>query len=272
VHLLATDWATISSVVTGVATLVLAFATFAAVRSSNRSARIAEAALQEQRRPVLAQSRFDDPTQKIMFLEGHWVKAPGGSAAVEHIDGTVYLGANLRNVGSGIGVCQAWTVRVEELTVHARPQHAALEEFRLQTRDLYIPAGDVGMWQGALRDPDDRRRAAVAQAIDARQVLALELLYTDQIGQQRTITRFGLVPTGDRWLLSVTRHWYLDWSGPRPEGDVTRAVETIGREREAAEHRLEGEAASGELTVDDQDPRRGEMAPVAPEPAGSDDG
>ena len=75
---LATDWSTISSLVTGAGTLVLAVATFAAVRSANRSARIAETALQEQRRPVLAQSRFDDPLQKLMFVDEHWITAAGG--------------------------------------------------------------------------------------------------------------------------------------------------------------------------------------------------
>jgi hypothetical protein len=63
--LLGTDWSTISSLVTGTGTLVLAIATFASIRSSNRSARIAEAALQEQRRPVLAPSRLEDPVQKL---------------------------------------------------------------------------------------------------------------------------------------------------------------------------------------------------------------
>src|SRR5271157_4687384 len=108
--LLATDWATISALVTGAGTMVLAIATFASVRSSNRSARIAEAALQEQRRPVLAPSRLEDPQQKIMFLGGHWVSVAGGRAAVEHIDGIVYLAMSLRNVGSGIAVCQGWTI------------------------------------------------------------------------------------------------------------------------------------------------------------------
>ena len=54
------DWATISSLATAGGTLVLAGATFTAVRSSNRSARIAEQALQEQRRPVLVHARLDD--------------------------------------------------------------------------------------------------------------------------------------------------------------------------------------------------------------------
>src|SRR3984893_16509945 len=88
---LATDWSTVSSLVTGAGTLVLAVATFAAVRSANRSARIAEAALQEQRRPLLVQSRLEDPVQKIMFVDEHWVSAGGGRAAAEHLDGSVYL-------------------------------------------------------------------------------------------------------------------------------------------------------------------------------------
>src|SRR5271169_7008151 len=134
--LLATDWATISSMLAGVGTLALAAATFAAVRSSNRSARIAEAALQEQRRPVLSPSRLEDPVQKLMFVEGHWVSAAGGRAAVEHVDGRVYLAISLRNVGSGIGVCQGWTVRIGFGTSHDMPTPAAPEEFRLQTRDL----------------------------------------------------------------------------------------------------------------------------------------
>jgi hypothetical protein len=150
----AVDWATVASLATAAGTLVLAVATFSAVRSSNRSARIAETALQEQRRPVLAPSRFGDPTQKIMFLEGNWVSAAGGRAAVQHADGIVYLAIGLRNVGSGIAVCQGWSVRPEPDPTSNVP-HAPLEEFRLQSRDLYVSAGDIGMWQGALRHPDD---------------------------------------------------------------------------------------------------------------------
>ena len=234
---LATDWATISSLVTGAGTLVLAVATFAAVRSSNRSARIAEMALQEQRRPVLAPSRLDDPLQKLMFVDEHWISAAGGRAAAEHVDGSVYLGISLRNVGSGIGVCQGWIVRPGLVTSSTIPTPAALEEFRLQTRDLYVPAGDIGMWQGALRNPDDPVRAATAEAIDERRTITIELLYSDQVGLQRTITRFTLVPIAESWLASVTRHWYLDWDGPRPQNAVSAAVDVIQRDREAAERR-----------------------------------
>lgn len=231
----AVDWVVVSSLATAVGTLVLAVATFSAVRSSNRSARIAEMALQEQRRPLLAPSRLEDPTQKIMFMEGHWVSAPGGRAAVEHIEGTAYLAISLRNVGSGIAVCQGWVVR-RDLSMDY-PTHAPLDEFHLQSRDLYVPAGDVGLWQGALRNPDDPVRAEIVDAIDSGLPITVELLYSDQVGLQRTISRFGLTPANDTWLVGLNRHWYLDWDGPRPESTVLAASESIRRDQEAAVRR-----------------------------------
>jgi hypothetical protein len=209
-----TDWATISSLVTGAGTLVLAVATFASVRSSNRSARLAELALQERRRPVLVQSRLDDPDQKIMFVDGYWVHASGSGGVAEEKDGTVYLAMSLRNVGSGIGVLQGWRVHADRLA--AAQEHSPEGDFRTLTRDLYVPAGDIGLWQGALRDNADSLHGQVAGAVRNRSALTVELLYSDQVGGQRTITRFGLTPVGEeRWITSVTRHWYLDHDGPR---------------------------------------------------------
>jgi hypothetical protein len=240
--LLAADWATISSLATGFGTLVLAIATFAAVRSSNRSARIAEAALQEQRRPLLGASRLEDPKQKIMFLEGYWVSADGGRAAVEHVDGIVYLAISLRNVGSGIAVCQGWAVRPEPTPSGRFPTHTPLEDFHIQSRDLYVPSGDIGMWQGALRNPDDPVRAGVTDAIETNGQITVELLYTDLIGRQRTISRFALTPARDMWLASLNRHWYLDWEGPRPEDVTLAAAQAVLRDQEAAvERRAAGE-------------------------------
>jgi hypothetical protein len=232
--LLAVDWTAAASLATAAGTLVLAVATFAAVRSSNKAARVAEQALQEQRRPVLAPSRLEDPKQKIMFLEGYWVSASGGRAVIEDVDGIVYLAISLRNVGSGIAVCQGWTVRPGEGTSRQLPTHAPLEDFRLQSRDLYIPAGDIGMWQGALRNPDDPIRATVVDAVETGQTVTVELLYSDQVGRQRTISRFSLICLGDSRLASLTRHWYLDWDGPRPEWLTLAATEAVVRDREAA--------------------------------------
>jgi hypothetical protein len=208
------DWTTISSLATGGGTLVLAVATFAAVRSSNRSARIAEVALQEQRRPVLTQSRFDDYEQKVMFVDGKWLHVSGGSADAVHENGVVYLAMSLRNVGTGIGVLQGWYVQPGQQG--ARGDHAPQDRYHTQTRDLYIPAGDVGLWQGALRDASDPTHGSIAQAIAEREPFTVELLYSDQVGSQRTITRFSVIPAGDdRWLATVGRYWYLDRMGPK---------------------------------------------------------
>jgi len=266
---LATDWATISSLATGAGTLVLAIATFAAVRSSNRAARIAEAALQEQRRPVLANSRLEDPMQKLMFVDGVWLRVGGGRGAAEHIDGNVYLALSLRNVGSGIGVCQGWVVRPGLGTSGSMPDHAAEEDFRLQTRDLYVPAGDIGMWQGALRNPEDPVRAATAEAIDQRRPITLELLYTDQVGLQRTITRFNVIPTADSWFASVTRHWYLDWDGPRPESAIRAAIDVVQRERQAAQSRAQDGDAPIRVAGDGE-PGRHDGAGAGPAQPGED--
>ena len=230
----AVDWSTISSLVTGAGTLVLAVATFAAVRSSNRSARIAEAALQEQRRPLLATSRFDDPGQKIMFGEGRWVQVEGGRAGVEVDGGTVYLVLSLRNIGSGVAVCQGWAVRAGRVTPMAQPDHMPLEQFRLQQRDLYVPAGDIGMWQGALRDSGDPHRAEVAEAVAGGQPITIELIYSDQVGGQRTISRFGLLRPGDQWVANLSRLWPLDWQGPRPQHLVEAALAAAGSDLQPA--------------------------------------
>jgi hypothetical protein len=214
------DWVSISSLATAGGTLVLAVATFASVRSANRSARTAELALQEQRRPVLLQSRVGDPTQKIMFVEGHWVTADGGHAWAEHRDGRIYLAMSLRNVGAGIAVLQGWYV--QRGVRRAAVDHASPDEFRSQTRDLYIPAGDIGLWQGAIRDDGDAHMEDIRLAIEERDHMSIELMYTDQVGGQRTISRFGITPltredhpAEENWLANVGRHWYLDGASPR---------------------------------------------------------
>ena len=245
----ALSWETVASLATAAGTLVLAIATFSAVRSSNRSARIAEMALQEQRRPLLAPSRLEDPTQKIMFLEGNWVHATGGHAAVHHADGMVYLAISLRNVGSGIAVCQGWVIRMGTNSPYRRHRSTRpLEDFRLQSRDLYVPAGDIGMWQGALRNPDDGMRAHVLDAIENGERIDVELLYSDQVGRQRTISRFGLLPAGDSWLANLNRHWYLDWDGPRPDSLAIEAAQAVIRDQQAAEARRSD--GNGERTVE----------------------
>jgi hypothetical protein len=208
------DWVTISSLATAGGTLILAAATFSAVRSANRSARIAEQALQEQRRPVLVHARADDPTQKVRFADDHWIHAEGAEAVVEKDGDAIYLGLPVRNVGAGIAVLQGW---------HAWPQlagreldHRDPEDFRRQIRDIYIAPGDVGMWQGSLHPGDGEMFSDVATVGAERRPFAIDLLYSDQVGGQRTVSRFTVTPIGDdRWLGSVGIHWNLDLMGPR---------------------------------------------------------
>ena len=208
------DWATISSLATAGGTLVLAVATFASVRSANRSARVAELALQEQRRPVLVNSREDDRAQTIGFMDDHWVSIPGGGAVIEAVDGAVYLAMSVRNVGAGIAVLQAWHA------ADGRPAGVTpmpdLDEFRPLSRDQYVAGGDIGVWQAAIRDPADSLHAALTAVAAARSAYSVDLLYTDQIGGQRTVSRFGVLPdSGDGWIAAAGRHWYLDAPAPR---------------------------------------------------------
>jgi hypothetical protein len=208
------DWATISALATGAGTLALAAATFASVRSSNRSARLAEQALQEQRRPVLVHSRTDDGVETIPFSGGRALTVPGGGAAVEVVDDVVYLALSLRNVGAGIAVLQAW--HPQDTLLRADTPRPDVDAFRPLRRDQYIAAGDVGVWQGALRDPADPLHGSLSAAAAARRPFTLDLLYTDQVGGQRTISSFGVL-TGDDggWIAAVGRHWYLDGIAPR---------------------------------------------------------
>jgi hypothetical protein len=208
------DWVTISSLATAGGTLALAGATYASVRSANRSARVAELALQEQRRPVLVNSRADDRVETVPFTGGHRVSVPGGGAAVEAVDDVVYLALSLRNVGAGIAVLQAWHPRETVLSTGEPPP--AVDKFRPLRRDQYIPAGDVGIWQGAIRDSADPLHATLTSAAREGRSFSMYLLYTDQVGGQGTITGFGVLSDGDDgWRGAVGRHWYLDAVAPR---------------------------------------------------------
>jgi hypothetical protein len=183
-------------------------------------------ALQEQRRPVLVHSRSDDRGQTIGFADGRWVDIPGGGAAVEVTTDAVYLALSLRNVGAGLAVLQGWqshsVAGVEPQSeaawresIVAKGAPPGVEEFRPLTRDQYIPSGDIGVWQGAVRDPADPLLATLRAATAERRRFSLDLLYTDQVGGQRTISRFGLLPGDDGWLTAAARHWYLDATAPR---------------------------------------------------------
>jgi hypothetical protein len=204
----------ISSLATAGGTLVLAGATFAAVHSSNRAARVTERALLAGIRPLLMPSRLQDPAQKVGFQDEHWIKVEGGRAAAEVTDDAIYLVIALRNAGSGLAVLDRWDFHPD------RPDglepFRELSTYRRLTRDIYVSGGDLGFWQGAFRDPDDPMFKQAKAAIEERRAMAVDLLYGDHEGGQRTISRFAMLPAADgSWITSVGRHWNLDRADPR---------------------------------------------------------
>jgi hypothetical protein len=213
-----TDWAAWG---TAVGTLVLAGATFVAVRSSNRSARIAERTLLAGLRPTLTPSRPEDPSEQVQFADGRVFEVVGGRAMVCEEEGVIYLAIPLRNVGAGIALLQGYHLEAESSERVAEDPRGPARHLRGdvapdrslfadQQRDLYIASGSLGFWQAALRDPSDERHARTRVAIATRGRVIVDLLYTDHDGGQPTITRFVLLSDAEgRWRCDVTRYWSL---------------------------------------------------------------
>jgi hypothetical protein len=167
-------------------------------------------------RPLLMQSRPDDPEQKVGFLDEKWLKLPGGGGAAEIGERAVYLAISLRNVGTGIAVLHGWRLHTERLVGRENHPPGDLTEFTRLSRDLYIPFGDTGFWQGTFRDPERPDHIAAKEAVEARTHLTVDLLYGDYEGGQRIVTRFLMTPRAETgWIVSVVRHWNIDNPDPR---------------------------------------------------------
>ncbi len=208
------DWQTISSLATAGGTLVLALATFSAVRSSNRSARVAERALLTGMRPLLVPSLSDDPVQKLLWGGGYTARLNGGRAIAEHQDGVIYLAVGLRNVGSGLALLHGWFPTPGWVTV--QDPRADLDAFRTLNLDLYIAPGGAGYWESALRDESDPIYGEFARILAERDTFTIDLLYGDQDGGQRTVSRCVVLPAADGgWYGQVVRHWNIDRADPR---------------------------------------------------------
>jgi hypothetical protein len=220
-----TDWAGWG---TSIGTLVLAGATFAAIRSSNRaarsaerSARIAERSLLANLRPLLVVARQEDPVQQIRFADGRLLEMSSGEALFGSEAEVIYLAVPLRNAGTGIARLRGYrlepetadSVRVDPLgpARHRRgdpaPDPAMFAE---QQRDLYIAPGETGFWQAALRDPASPIFRDTERAHRSRGRLTIDLLYGDLEDGQPTITRFVLLPGSgpvQGWRCDTTHHW-----------------------------------------------------------------
>jgi hypothetical protein len=208
------DWQIISSLATAGGTLVLAAATFSAIRSANRSARIAEKALLTGMRPLLVPSLTDDPAQKVLWSDRHAVRLNGGRAVFESEGDVIYLAMALRNLGAGLALLHGWHPMPDRAFVNEG--HADPADFRRLTIDLYVSAGGTGYWEGAVREAEDPLRPGFLSALKERRPFTIDILYGDQEGGQRTISRFTLMPASDEgWYCQAGRHWNLDRPDPR---------------------------------------------------------
>ena len=207
------DWTTISALATAGGTLVLAGATFVAVRSAHESARITERALLAAIRPLLLSPRLDDPPQKVRFRDEHATLLPPMRALADISDEAIYLAFGVRNAGSGLALLDRWRC-VTGLS--QEPPRLDPSDYRRLTIDLYVAAGDVGFWLGTFREPEDAEFKRVHAAIVAREPLSIDILYGDHEGGQRTVSRFILRPLENgEWSSNVFRHWNFDRPDPR---------------------------------------------------------
>jgi hypothetical protein len=208
------DWATISSLATAGGTLVLAVATFASVRSSRRSALVAEESLLASVRPILMPSRLDDPQLKVGFVDNHWVRVDGGRGTVEVTEDAVYMTMSLRNAGTGVAVLHGW--RLEGPDNFQRQERPPIDNMHRLTRDIYLPAGDVYFWQGAIREVDHPDRDLVEKQLAGGERVVVDVLYGDMQGGQRVVTRFSLLPVeSGGYVVALSRHWNIDRPDPR---------------------------------------------------------
>jgi hypothetical protein len=159
-----TDWATAASLATAGGTLVLAIATFASIRSANKSARTAERAariadrsLMAGQRPLLVASRIGDADQEIQFAEGNVLQVPGGGASLKIADSAIYLAASVRNVGTGLAVMHGWHILLERPNIH----HLRSSSLRSGTFTLRLVTTASGRVRSAIPMPRSSRPSAL---------------------------------------------------------------------------------------------------------------
>jgi hypothetical protein len=124
------------------------------------------------------------------------------------------MAISLRNAGAGVAVLHGWRFYPErQIGIDEPPP---LASFTRLSRDIYIPARDLGFWQGTFRDPASAEFAAAKAAVEGDGAVTVDVLYGDHEGGQRTIARFGLAHHSDGvWLTAVSRYWNVDGAAPR---------------------------------------------------------
>jgi hypothetical protein len=206
------DWVAISSLATAGGTLALAVTTYLSVKSANQAARTAERSLLAGLRPLIVESLESDPIQRVNFVDQRGIVTPGGGAAVQVIEDSIFIVLSLRNVGPGIGVLFGGRLYAERRGLRTDPE---LDTFRMLSRDIYIPPGKIGFWQIAYRDNHDAEYDSILEAIERGEFMA-DVLYGDYEGGQRIVTRYAVLrDESGEWRLSTVRHVQIDREDPR---------------------------------------------------------
>jgi hypothetical protein len=211
-----TDWATISSLATAGATLLLALGTFASVRSANRAARVAERSLLAGLRPVLAPSRLEDPPTRSpgSTTTGRRSAAawPPSSSSTTASTWQCRCATSVRASRSCRAGTRHWSTGRDSPTPSSTSSAASFGTSTFPPAASASGRGRAG-WRRRLPRGRGRRHPAAAPV---RHRAALQR----HEGGQRTISLFSVSPRAagddpDQWLCSVGRHWSLDRPDPR---------------------------------------------------------
>jgi len=90
-----------------------------------------------------------------------------------------------------------------------------LDTLRRLTRDIYIRAGDIYFWQGAIRDPADPDRSVRAEKVSSRAQIVVDVVNGNQHRGHRVVSRFGLAPRDvGTYLVPRLRPWKVDRPDP----------------------------------------------------------
>ena len=214
-----TAWVTLADIGTAAGTLVLAGATFVAVRAAARSTSIAERALLAGQRAVLAPGGPDDAAN-VQFADGRVFPVGNGHALVQQDTGVIYLAIPLCNVEAGLAMLRGYRLQGEPAVDVAQDPRGPARHLRgdpspeprtfsPQQRDLLISTGRAGFWQAALRDPETPLYKEIAGAAETGGRVTVDVLYGDHEGGQPWVTRFVLLPEAGSWRCDATRYWSL---------------------------------------------------------------
>ena len=142
---------------------MLAVATFSAVRSSNRTARISLKSRSSPARAPTISSLPGDPDHKVLWHDRHAADVSGGRAIFEEKDGVIYLAIGLRNLGTGLALFYGWHSMPDQAfkTCHTSQPKTSVDSPSTSTSRRAV----ADIREAAVRDRDDRFRPGFMRSL-----------------------------------------------------------------------------------------------------------